>query len=86
MSASDEHAARALKGPAATLSERAASLEQHQLPQQQQKIQSEDKDKDEETYALASQAHARRGKIDFAELIDEPARATRCTFPADESL
>jgi hypothetical protein len=43
---SDDHAARALKVLAATLSGRAASLEQHQLPQQ---IQSEDKDKDEET-------------------------------------
>ena len=46
---SDDHAARALKVLAATLSERAASLEQYQPPQQQQKIQSEDKDKDEET-------------------------------------
>jgi hypothetical protein len=36
--------------------------------------------------AGAHRRWARRRKIDLAELIDEPARATRCTFPADESL
>jgi hypothetical protein len=41
-SISDEHAARALKVLAATLSERATSLEQHRPAQQQQQIQPED--------------------------------------------
>jgi hypothetical protein len=43
---SDEHAARALKVLAATLSERAASLEQHRPAQQQQQIQPKDEDKE----------------------------------------
>jgi hypothetical protein len=43
---SDDHAARALKVLAATLSERGTSLEQHRPAQQQQQIEPEDKDRE----------------------------------------